>query len=62
MRKFSISGMTCERCPQQIEDALIVMPGVRNATVFYTKSSAVVEAESDVNEQTLINTIKALGL
>ena len=61
MRKFSISGMTCERCPQQIEDALIVMPGVRNATVFYTKSSAVVEAESDVNEQTLINTIKALG-
>lgn len=61
MSKFFISGMTCESCAQHIEDALTIISGIRNATVSYTEASAVVEADPDVSEQTLINAIKALG-
>lgn len=61
MSKFSITGMTCESCAQHIEEALIIISGVNKVSVSYAESSAVVEADSSVQEQVIISAIKTLG-
>lgn len=59
---FSIKGMTCQGCAENIQVALVNVPGVKNARVSYDDGEACVAADKDsVRSKELINAISSVG-
>ena len=56
-----VSGMTCASCAQSVERALSGVPGVRSAVVNLSLGQASLETNSDVEESTLIQAVRAAG-
>ena len=49
---FKIDGMYCSACPAMVKKALTNVDGVKNATVSYSKKTAVVTFENTITEVT----------
>lgn len=56
-----INGMTCASCAQHIEEALLKVPGVRQAEVSYPDGLARVSGETALDPQALAAAVSALG-
>jgi len=56
-----VNGMTCAGCTQSVERALADVPGVKSAVVNLSLGQASVEADSSVEESSLVQAIQAAG-
>lgn len=58
---LQITGMTCDHCASSLQEALVRVSGVRNATVSFPARQATVALDAGVQADTLINAIRATG-
>lgn len=58
---LSITGMTCASCENHILEALLAIEGISSARVSYNEARAMVETNAEVKQQTLIDSVEALG-
>lgn len=58
---FSVGGMTCASCAQEVEDALNRVPGVRTARVTLDPARAQIQCTSDVDAHELANSVAMAG-
>ena len=61
MIELQIDGMTCTRCAEHAQAALLHVPGVQAATVSYPQARAEVDAETSVSIAALTAAVDALG-
>lgn len=60
-QELKIEGMHCVSCERAVKGALEKVPGVRRAEVSFAATSAKVECEDDVNDQSLIHAVHKSG-
>ena len=56
-----IGGMTCNHCKMTVEEALLAVPGVVDATVNLDRQAAEVTASSNVVDLALIRAVEGAG-
>ncbi|MGE0288443.1 MAG: mercury(II) reductase [Bradyrhizobium sp.] len=61
MIEIQVDGLTCTRCAEHAQAALLQVPGVRAATVSYPQGRAAVDAEASVDVAELTAAVDALG-
>ncbi|MEX7575500.1 mercury(II) reductase [Pseudomonas aeruginosa] len=61
MVSIQIEGMTCPSCAEHVREALEKVPGVRSASVSYSRRRAEVEADAGMNHDSLVAAMAALG-
>ena len=59
-KTIEIDGMSCQHCATRVEKALNALPGVK-AYVNLTAKMAEVSADTELSDETLTETISALG-
>lgn len=59
--QIAVNGMTCAGCAQSVERALLAVPGVQSAVVNLSLEQANVEADRDVEEPDLVQSIRSAG-
>lgn len=59
-QKLRITGMTCDHCAKDLEDALNRLPGVK-ARVSYPQGIAEIQALKDLSTEQLLQVVKAKG-
>lgn len=52
-RTLRIEGMMCERCSSKVNDALMKVPGVTDASADHNKGKAVVLCDDSVKDEDL---------
>lgn len=57
---LKIKGMSCEHCKARVESALNALDGV-TANVDLKAGKAVIHMEQEIPEETLLDTVNALG-
>ena len=60
-KKMKIEGMKCMHCKANVERALSAVPGVTGAEVNLEEKTAIIQMESDVADQLLIDAVSAKG-
>jgi mercuric reductase len=61
MMTLKIDGMTCASCAERVRQALENVPGVRSATVSWSKARAEVMVEAGVSHDSLAAAVTAAG-
>jgi pyruvate/2-oxoglutarate dehydrogenase complex dihydrolipoamide dehydrogenase (E3) component len=62
VQTLRISGMTCDRCANSIEDALAGVAGVVEAKVSYDEGTARIKTEVGVDSAMLIDAVQGVGI
>jgi mercuric reductase len=58
---FRVSGMTCDHCASSLEAALGKLEGIRKASVSYAERHAIVEVDSGVKADAVVQAVRAKG-
>jgi copper chaperone CopZ len=60
-KSISINGMNCAHCTGSVEKALCAVSGVKDAKVDLASKTAIVNTESNVEDETLITAVVDAG-
>ena len=60
-QRFSVKGMTCNKCVEHVREALLELPGVRSASVDLSLAQATIEADADVPKERIAATLDEAG-
>jgi copper chaperone CopZ len=60
-QSLHITGMTCGGCVRHVKDALLSIPGVREANVDLEAESAIIVADRDVPRTELSHALDVAG-
>lgn len=60
-KTIEISGMTCGHCAKRVENALLDLDGISSVVVNLADKMAVIEAEEDLSDAIIIETIDEVG-
>ena len=60
-KRMLIDGMKCMHCKASVEKALTSVPGVSAAEVNLEEKTAVIRMDTEVEDQALMNAVKAKG-
>lgn len=60
-KTIEISGMTCGHCSKRVENALLDLDGISSVVVNLADKLAVIEAEEDLRDAIIIETIDEVG-
>lgn len=56
-----IEGMTCHNCVRHVKEALQELDGVRDVKVDLESKKAVIEADYEITDRNIIDTIDDIG-
>lgn len=60
-KKMRVDGMKCEHCKMTVEKALSAVPGVVKAEVNLEEKTALIQMNTDVDCNLLMDAVKARG-
>lgn len=58
--ELNVDGMMCEKCENRIENSLSMIDGVKNVKASRANKKVIVDAEDNVNEDTIVSRIEDL--
>lgn len=58
--ELNVDGMMCEKCENRIENSLSMIDGVKNVKASRANKRVIVDAEDNVNEDTIVSRIEDL--